>query len=86
MATLKERNTCHVCGELATYASWSEADGTIFNVNWFCEPRHEYILEMEDQRRIHVQTPFRIRREIDGLVPGALLISKGMTNFRYGEI
>jgi hypothetical protein len=41
MATLKERRASDTCGELATYASWKEVDETTYDVNWFCEPKHE---------------------------------------------
>ena len=36
MATLKERHVCKVCGELAKNATWTEVDGIICNVNWYC--------------------------------------------------
>jgi hypothetical protein len=43
MATLNERHDCDEFGELATYASWNEVDGTICDVNWFCKPLHELV-------------------------------------------
>ena len=38
MATLKNRNQCHICGALAIFAEYLETGNSVMcNIKWVCE-------------------------------------------------